>query len=57
MPERSGLLRDVLLLAGLAGWALALPAYASEFGVSMALTCLMYITLATSWGLFCGTTR
>ena len=57
VPDRALLLRDVLLLVGLTGWALALPAYASEFGVSMALTCLMYIALATSWGLFCGTTR
>lgn len=49
--------RDLLVLFGLAGWALALPHYGSEFAVSMALTCLMYAALSSSWGLFCGTTR
>jgi branched-chain amino acid transport system permease protein len=49
--------RDLLVLVALAGWALALPHYGSEFVVSMALTCLMYVALATSWTLFCGTTR
>ncbi|HEX6018511.1 MAG TPA: branched-chain amino acid ABC transporter permease [Burkholderiaceae bacterium] len=49
--------RDLLLLVALAGWALALPRYASDFAVSLALTCLMYTALATSWGLFCGSTR
>ncbi|MBT9598819.1 MAG: branched-chain amino acid ABC transporter permease [Vitreoscilla sp.] len=49
--------RDWLVLAALAGWALALPAYASEFVTSLALTCLMYVALASSWALFCGTTR
>jgi branched-chain amino acid transport system permease protein len=49
--------RDVLILFALAGWALALPHYGSEFAVSMGLTCLMYVALATSWSLFCGTTR
>ena len=49
--------RDVLVLFALAGWALAVPHYGSEFVVSMALTCLMYVALATSWTLFCGTTR
>jgi branched-chain amino acid transport system permease protein len=49
--------RDVLILIALAGWALALPHYASEFVVSLALTCLMYAALASSWGLFCGSTR
>ena len=49
--------RDWLVLFGLAGWALALPFYASEFVVSLALTCLMYVALASSWALFCGTTR
>ncbi|MDZ7936891.1 MAG: branched-chain amino acid ABC transporter permease [Rhodoferax sp.] len=39
------------------GWALALPHYASEFVISMALTCLMYVALSSSWGLFCGSTR
>ncbi|HUG21321.1 branched-chain amino acid ABC transporter permease [Piscinibacter sp.] len=49
--------RDLLLLFALAGWALAVPHYASEFAVSLALTCLMYATLASSWSLFCGSTR
>ena len=49
--------RDLLILFGLAGWALAVPHYASEFAVSMALTCLMYAALSSSWGLFCGSTR
>jgi len=49
--------RDVLVLFALAGWALAVPHWGSEFAVSMALTCLMYVALATSWTLFCGTTR
>ena len=50
-------MRDLLVLFGLAGWALALPHYGSEFVVSMALTCLMYVALSSSWGLFCGSTR
>ena len=49
--------RDLLVLFALTGWALALPLYGSEFMVSMALTCLMYVALASSWGLFCGSTR
>jgi branched-chain amino acid transport system permease protein len=49
--------RDLLILFALAGWGLAVPHYGSDFAVSMALTCLMYVTLASSWSLFCGTTR
>jgi len=49
--------RDLLVLFALTGWALSIPYYGSEFVVSMALSCLMYIALATSWSLFCGTTR
>ncbi|MBL8324240.1 MAG: branched-chain amino acid ABC transporter permease [Rubrivivax sp.] len=49
--------RDMWVLFALTGWALAIPHYGSEFAVSMALTCLMYVALATSWTLFCGTTR
>ncbi|MFY9513148.1 MAG: branched-chain amino acid ABC transporter permease [Rubrivivax sp.] len=49
--------RDSLILFALAGWALAVPHYGSDFAVSMALTCLMYTALATSWSLFCGSTR
>jgi len=51
------LVRDVLILIGLAVAALAVPALGSEFAVSLALTCLMYIALASSWALFCGRTR
>ena len=49
--------RDLLILFALAGWALSVPYYGSEFAVSLALTCLMYTALSTSWSLFCGTTR
>jgi branched-chain amino acid transport system permease protein len=49
--------RDALILFALAGWALAVPHYGSEFAVSMALTCLMYVALSSSWSLFCGSTR
>jgi branched-chain amino acid transport system permease protein len=49
--------RDLLVLFALVGWALAIPHYGSEFAVSMALTCLMYVALSSSWSLFCGTTR
>ena len=51
------LVRDLLVLLAFAGWALALPHYGSEFVVSMALTCLMYVALSSTWGLFCGSTR
>ncbi len=57
MSDRQVLVRDWLVLLALAGWAVALPSYGSEFMVSMALTCLMYIALSSSWGLFCGSTR
>ena len=57
MNSRQVLVRDLLVLLAFAGWALALPHYGSEFIVSMALTCLMYVALSSSWGLFCGSTR
>jgi branched-chain amino acid transport system permease protein len=57
MNARQLLIRDLLVLFGLTGWALALPSYGSEFAVSMALTCLMYVALSSSWAMFCGTTR
>jgi branched-chain amino acid transport system permease protein len=57
MTDRQILVRDLLVLFGLTGWALSLPYYGSEFVVSMALTCLMYVALSSSWGLFCGSTR
>ena len=49
--------RDALILAALTGWALAVPHYGSDFVVSLALSCLMYAALASSWSLFCGATR
>jgi branched-chain amino acid transport system permease protein len=57
MNSRQLLARDLLVLFAVAGWALAIPYFGSEFIVSMALTCLMYIALSSSWGLFCGATR
>ena len=35
----------------------ALPWMVSEFVTSVLLSCLMYVALATSWSMFCGTTR
>ena len=50
-----------ILLAGTAAAVLlaagSLPWLASEFLQSLALACLMYIALATSWSMFCGATR
>ena len=42
--------RSSLLLLAFAGWALALPHYGSEFVVSMALTCLMYVGAVVELG-------
>lgn len=57
MNSRQIFIRDVLVLLAFTGWALALPSFASDFVVSLALTCLMYVALSSSWGLFCGSTR
>jgi branched-chain amino acid transport system permease protein len=57
MSNKQILVRDLLVLLAFSGWGLALPHYGSEFVVSMALTCLMYVALSSSWGLFCGSTR
>ncbi|WBY00749.1 branched-chain amino acid ABC transporter permease [Ramlibacter tataouinensis] len=57
MTSRQLLVRDLLVLLAFCGWALALPAWGSDFLVSLALSCLMYVTLSSSWALFCGTTR
>ena len=57
MSSRQLLIRDLLVLAMIAGWALALPYWGSEFIVSLALTCLMYVALSSSWALFCGFSR
>jgi branched-chain amino acid transport system permease protein len=55
--DTRGLGRDAWVLFALGGWALAIPHYGSDFVVSLTLTCLMYVALATSWTLFCGSTR
>lgn len=47
----AGAAAAALLAAG------SLPWVASEFLQSLALACLMYIALATSWSMFCGATR
>jgi branched-chain amino acid transport system permease protein len=57
MNSKQLLVRDLLVLAAIAGWALALPYWGSEFIVSLALTCLMYVALSSSWALFSGFTR
>lgn len=57
MTPRELLTRDLMLLAGLTGWALAVPHYGSPFVVSMVLSCLMYVVLSSTWALFCGSTR
>jgi len=44
-------------LAAAALAAASLPWWGSDFVVSVALSCLMYVALATSWSLFCGATR
>ena len=50
--------RDVLLLAASVCLALAaLPWLASDFIVSLALSCLMYAGLAVSWAMFSGATN
>jgi len=48
---------SLLILLAVALVATIVPFVGDDFAVSMALTCLMYAALATSWGLFCGTTR
>ncbi len=49
--------RDISILTVLALAGVLLPVLASEFALSLALTCLMYVALASSWSLFCGSTR
>ncbi|MFC5496562.1 branched-chain amino acid ABC transporter permease [Caenimonas terrae] len=49
--------RDLLVLAVLGLASLAVPFVASEFLMSLALSCLMYAALSSSWALFCGSTR
>ena len=57
MTTDSLLRRDAAVLTALAAGAATLPWLGSDFAVSLALTCLMYVALSTSWSLFCGTTR
>ncbi len=57
MSSRDTLIRDLLVLLALTGWALAMPHYGSPFVLSLVLTCLMYVTLSSTWALFCGSTR
>jgi branched-chain amino acid transport system permease protein len=57
MKKPSFPVRDLGVLGLLAAAASAVPFVASEFLMSLALTCLMYAALSSSWGLFCGTTR
>ena len=57
MKNRSLLKRDLVALAVLASAASFIPAFASDFLISLALTCLMYAVLSSSWALFCGSTR
>ena len=47
----------VLALVGAAVVAAALPWLLDDFLVSLALSCLMYVALATSWAMFSGATR
>lgn len=49
--------RDALVLLAFAACALAVPALGNEFVVSMAMSCLMYVALSSSWAMFCGSTR
>ncbi|MET0311818.1 MAG: branched-chain amino acid ABC transporter permease [Burkholderiaceae bacterium] len=57
MKDRHVLQRDLGLLAAFGIAAACVPLLGSDFVISMALTCLMYVALSSSWGLFCGTTR
>ena len=51
-------LRDSILATLLAALLLsAMPWLLSDFGLSLALTCLMYAGLAVSWAMFCGATN
>lgn len=51
-------LRRILAMLAAAGFVLAtLPWMASDFLLSLALTCLMYVGLAVSWSMFSGATN
>jgi branched-chain amino acid transport system permease protein len=49
--------RSLLVIAALGFAAASVPLVASDFSRSLALSCLMYAALATSWAMFCGATR
>lgn len=49
--------RSLLAIAALGLAAATVPLVASDFARSLALSCLMYAALATSWAMFCGATR
>lgn len=55
-PVRSSLRRDLSILVVSMLALASLPFMAGDFTLSMVLSCLMYIALATSWGVFCGST-
>jgi branched-chain amino acid transport system permease protein len=57
MKKPSLLARDAIVLAVLTVAAICIPFLASEFLMSLALSCLMYAALSSSWALFCGSTR
>jgi len=57
MSDHGAMRRDVPILLALGIGAATMPAWADDFALSLALACLMYIALATSWSLFCGATR
>jgi|CXWL01.1.fsa_nt_gi branched-chain amino acid transport system permease protein len=51
-------LRDISTLTAIAGVCLAaMPWFASDFVLSMTLTCLMYVGLAVTWSMFSGATN
>jgi len=49
--------RSILFIALGTAAAACVPWLVSDFLTSVALSCLMYIALATSWSVFCGATR
>jgi branched-chain amino acid transport system permease protein len=44
------------LIAAVAAAVLALPALLDDFGLALAMSCLMYVALAASWAMFSGAT-
>ncbi|MBN9410009.1 MAG: branched-chain amino acid ABC transporter permease [Burkholderiales bacterium] len=56
-PSSNNNARGWALLAAGCVAAAVVPWVAGEFVTSVALSCLMYVALATSWSMFCGATR